>query len=69
MKIVFTSQFKKDVIQLKTENSKLLTKLLELIITIESNPENPLEGIGKPEQLRGNLSGFVTQEESTQSTD
>ncbi len=60
MDFSFTPQFKKDVVKLKTENPKLPSKLLELIIAIE-NAENPLEGIGLPELLKGNMTGFYSR--------
>lgn len=61
MNITFTFQFKRDLVQLKAENSKLTGKILELIISIDENQSNPLEGIGKPERLKGNMSGSLSR--------
>ncbi len=56
-----TVQFTKDVGKLKTENSKLLSKVMDLIIAIENSTDNPLNGIGQPELLKGNLSGCYSR--------
>lgn len=53
--------FKKDLIKLKKENSKSHSKVLELIIDIETNYKEPLKGIGKPEKLKGNYQGFYSR--------
>ena len=45
----------KDIKRLKKENSKLGSKLWELIISIL---DTPFEGIGKPEALKGDMSGW-----------
>lgn len=56
-----TDQFKKDIVKLKSENPKLGSKVLDLIISIQSTPNNPLDGIGQPELLKGNLSGCYSR--------
>jgi toxin YoeB len=53
--IDFTAQFKADIPKLKKENTKLASKILELINSIL---ETPFEGIGKPEPLKNNYSGY-----------
>jgi toxin YoeB len=50
----FTDRFIKDTQLLKREDAKLLGKLWELIGDIQ---HQPFSGIGKPEGLKGNLSG------------
>ncbi|WP_407521705.1 Txe/YoeB family addiction module toxin [Lacibacter sp. MH-610] len=52
-------QFSPDAINqlqlFKSGNQKLAFKVFELLSDIQSNP---FQGIGKPEPLKGNLSGF-----------
>lgn len=55
--IVLNDQFISDLAKLKKENPKLGSKVLELITDIIQNPQNPLSGRGRPEALRGSLSG------------
>ena len=55
--IVLNDQFIRDLAKLKKQNPKLGSKVLELITDIIQSPQNPLSGRGKPEALRGNLSG------------
>lgn len=57
----FSSQFISDLEKLKREDKKLLSKVLELIADILKNERAPLEGIGKPEFLKGNLKGFLSR--------
>ncbi len=45
----------KDTQKLKKEDKRLLAKVWELIIDIS---KHPFEGIGKPEPLKGNLTGY-----------
>lgn len=61
MKIGLTQQFKKDFEKLKSESKGFSSKVLELIISIESNPTDRLNGIGKPELLKGNLAGCLSR--------
>jgi toxin YoeB len=50
----FTNRFIKDTQLLKRDDAKLLGKLWELIGDIQIQP---FTGLGKPEGLKGNLSG------------
>ncbi|WP_281227426.1 Txe/YoeB family addiction module toxin [Flavobacterium aquiphilum] len=55
MEIVFSRKAETDLIFWnKSGNKKILKKISELLRAIQ---ENPFEGIGKPEQLKHNLSG------------
>lgn len=56
-----SKQFAKDVKKLKTENIKLSSKVLDLIIAIENSSNQPLSGIGQPELLKGNLAGCYSR--------
>ncbi|MGB0863693.1 MAG: Txe/YoeB family addiction module toxin [Saprospiraceae bacterium] len=53
--IQLSSGFEKDISKLKAENIKLLAKVWELIFDID---KHPFAGKGKPEALKGNLSGW-----------
>ena len=46
---------RKDVALLKKEDKLLLVKLMDLLMDIL---QNPYQGIGHPEPLKGNLTGF-----------
>ena len=52
---LFSDQFNKDIKYLKKQDAKLLIKLWELIIDIQNNP---ISGIGQPEALKHNMSGY-----------
>ena len=55
MEIIFSTKAKKDLeFWSKSGNKLILKKISELLRAIE---ENPYQGIGKPEQLKHNLSG------------
>ena len=55
MEIIFSSKAKKDLeFWYKSGNKSIIKKISELLRAIQ---ENPFEGIGKPEQLKHNLSG------------
>ncbi|WP_368085366.1 Txe/YoeB family addiction module toxin [Vibrio splendidus] len=54
-KIVFTDNAWEDYLYWQTQDKKTLKKLNKLI---EAAKRTPFEGIGKPEPLVGNLSGF-----------
>ena len=56
-----SNQFTLDIIQIKKEDNKLPSKVWELIIDILKSPLQPLVGIGKPEALKGNLSGYYSR--------
>ena len=51
----FSDDFLQDTQLLKREDAKLLGKLWELIADIKNQP---FTGLGKPEPLKGNLSGY-----------
>ncbi len=53
--IHLAEQVKKDIPRLKKENAKLPSKLWELILDIFNDPFN---GLGKPEALKGDLQGW-----------
>lgn len=55
MNKIFTDQAWKDYIYWVENDKKLLKRIIALIKEID---RNPFEGIGKPEPLKGNLSGF-----------
>lgn len=57
----FSELFLRDIGKLKKEDKKLLSKVFELILDIAGNIHSPLIGIGKPEALRNNLSGFYSR--------
>ena len=55
MEIIFSNKAKNDLeYWTKTGNKSILKKISELLRAIQ---KNPFEGIGKPEQLKYNLSG------------
>jgi toxin YoeB len=55
MQIVFTSKARKDLnFWIKSGNKNVLSKIADLIEDIQLHP---FEGIGKPEQLKHQLSG------------
>lgn len=53
--IILSDRIKVDIPKLKRENAKLPAKIFELILDIQNDP---FKGIGKPEALKGNLSGW-----------
>jgi toxin YoeB len=55
MNKIFTSKGWEDYLYWQKENKKILNKINELIKDIERNGNI---GIGKPEALKGNLSGY-----------
>ncbi len=55
MNIRIFDQFKEDILLLRKENVKLPFKVWELIFDIQNNP---FSGIGKPEALKENMTGF-----------
>lgn len=54
-KLIFTSYAWEDYLYWQTEDRKTLKRINQLIKDIE---RNSYEGIGKPEPLKGNLSGY-----------
>ena len=55
MKKIWSDSAWDDYLYWQKENKKILKKLNQLIRDIE---RNPFEGIGKPEPLKANLSGW-----------
>lgn len=53
--VVFAPDAIHQLQQFKSGNQKLVFKIFELIENIQ---QTPFTGIGKPEALKGNLSGF-----------
>jgi toxin YoeB len=53
--VVFTEQVEKDLEELKVNDPKTYEKIERLIENIK---EDPYSGLGKPEPLKHNLSGF-----------
>jgi len=51
---LYTKVKRRDIPRLKKENVKLVAKLWEFILAIF---KDPYDGIGKPEQLKGDLEG------------
>jgi len=54
--IHLSEKARKDILALKKENAKLPTRLWEIILDITEN--DPFNGIGKPEALKGNYKGY-----------
>ena len=55
------AQFFDDIAKLKAENAKLTAKVWELVESITDNIATPLAGLGKPELLKGSLSGSYSR--------
>lgn len=55
MEFILSDEAKNDIIELKKENAKYAEKLWKLILDIE---KEPYSGLGKPEQLKGNLQTY-----------
>ena len=56
MEVIFAPKALEDLKYWKKSGNKIIQKKIqELLLAIQ---ENPFEGIGKPEQLRHNLSGL-----------
>jgi toxin YoeB len=55
------TQFFEDISKLKTENAKLSGKVWELVECISNNISTPLNGLGKPEFLKGQLAGCYSR--------
>ncbi len=54
-KITFSPTALEDLKSFRSGNQKLVFKVLELITDIQSDP---FKGLGKPEPLKGNYSGY-----------
>ncbi|MBL7732180.1 MAG: Txe/YoeB family addiction module toxin [Chitinophagaceae bacterium] len=54
-KVVFSPKALEELSRFKTGNQKLVFKLLELLADIQ---KNPFTGLGKPEPLTANFSGY-----------
>lgn len=57
--IQMDEEVRKDVGLLKKEDKQLLIKLMDLLMDIL---QNPYQGIGHPEPLKGNLSGYWSRQ-------
>jgi len=55
MRIIFSENAWKDYLSWQSEDKKILKKINELIKDIS---RTPYQGLGKPEPLKHNLSGF-----------
>ncbi|MCB9235403.1 MAG: Txe/YoeB family addiction module toxin [Bacteroidia bacterium] len=55
LEIKFAGNFERDIDLLKKDSPKFCVKLLELIIDID---KHAYTGLGKPEALKGDLSGW-----------
>ena len=53
--VAFSDQFSKDIAALRREDVKILAKLWDIVLNLN---ETPFQGLGKPEPLKGNLSGY-----------
>lgn len=60
MKIAFSSYAREDYLYWKQNNKKILKRINLLIKDILRNPDDG-EGVGKPEMLKGNLSGYYSR--------
>jgi toxin YoeB len=58
MKLTFSETAWKDYLYWQTQDKKTLKRINQLLQDIE---RNGYDGIGKPEPLRGNLSGFYSR--------
>ena len=58
MDIRFTPHAWKDYLFWHSTDKKMLNRINKLIIEISRNPH---EGIGKPERLKGNFSGWLSR--------
>lgn len=61
MILQFHPQYKEDLRKLMKEDKKLGAKVWELLLDIDKHRQNPLEGIGKPEKLKGNYAEFFSR--------
>ncbi len=53
--IHLSQKSQKDIVKLRKENPKYAAKLWDLILDIQQNPFN---GLGEPEALKGNYQGW-----------
>ena len=60
MIVAFSSIGWEDYLYWQQTNKKVLKRINLLINDIRRNPEDA-NGIGKPERLRGNLSGYISR--------
>ena len=63
MKLVFTESTWKDYLWFQENNRRLLKRINELI---KDAMRNPSEGLGKPEQLKSNWSGYWSRRIDTE---
>ncbi len=62
MKLTFTERGWNDYLWLEDTDKKLLKRINLLI---KDTLRNPFEGVGKPEQLKANLSGYWSRRINT----
>ena len=60
MIVAFSTIAWEDYLYWQQTNKKVLKRINLLIRDIQRNP-NSAEGVGKPERLRGNLSGYLSR--------
>jgi toxin YoeB len=58
LSLILSDVFREDILKLKKEDAKLPGKVWELILDIHQNIQSPTSGLGKPEALKGNFSGY-----------
>ncbi len=58
MKILWDDRAWEDYLEWQVKDRKLLKKINSLVRDIQRNPNT---GIGKPERLKGNLSGWLSR--------
>ena len=58
MQILWDDDAWQEYLSWQTQDKQILKKINELIKDISANP---VDGIGKPEALKGNLSGFYSR--------
>jgi toxin YoeB len=59
--LVIDDQFFADIELLKREDKKLTSKVWDLIADISKHINTPLFGIGKPEALKNDMTGYCSR--------
>ena len=57
-KLAWTGESRSDYVYWQAQDKKTLKRINKLV---ESIVRTPFEGMGKPEKLRGNLTGFLSR--------